>query len=892
MRLSVLSVVGFAILASSLSTAQEAHRAFWRGQWVKYVEVEGYAVTEGDIKIGPIAEVREWTRLMEQGERESARMQKALTIASATNLWNLRDASGVVQVPYVITTNVSGVQPAIDEVNRVLAGVLRWIPRTTEVDYVDFNLATAGRGACASFVGRRGGRQEITGDPLCSTSTIVHEMGHALGLWHSQQDASANAFIDFRLDKMEPGSRSNSQPIFGARTLSGYDYASIMHYTRTGFSASSENRFALETKPPGMLLTPLSTYSPGDLDALFRLYGRTPTTTTIHTNPSGLRVVVNGVSTTTPATFNWPIGSVQRIWVEDGLQSTGGFRHAFGRWSHDRATTPSSQLTWQVRAGDGGLGEPTDAPSDTVITANFVRLIDVQTTPAQQTGGSVSFTPQRAPWPGTQSLYPQFSRFTLGAQPASGFEHFFIWDSAFASSGGPGVRRNVTLDITGNTPLQTLGANFHNGAAIALDIIGAGTEDSVSVRVTPPGGSAASQTAPRLARTTPGTWKFELTPSQTVGTSIRYGADGNEGFDDPAAGTIDMPASGVRRAALRVLREVRPFRAVDPSCAGGVTLSDSSQWLRTGSPLSVTLSSNNVGVFTGWSGTLSGTSLTQNISVGSNVPEFVANFNSISEPLVLGSVSPSFVGDETQNTTLILRGSGFTSTSQVWIGNNVFPSTFVDSRTMRVQATRALLAAGRLPIYVRNSLGFSCFASTDALAVDVLEVGQSATATVTEFYNPDLDYYFMTGRAIDKQILDGRPEWRRTGQDFKIFSQQSDGALPFERFFFANAARAGLRGTHFYTSLANEQRLLTSLNTKNEALRAKPFLEGVEGYTIETLANGTCPSQTIPVYRAFRGPPRFNDDANHRFSTSLTQHQEMINRLGWADEGIVFCAVQ
>jgi len=54
---------------------------------------------------------------------------------------------------------------------------------------------------------------------------------------------------------------------------------------------------------------------------------------------------------------------------------------------------------------------------------------------------------------------------------------------------------------------------------------------------------------------------------------------------------------------------------------------------------------------------------------------------------------------------------------------------------------------------------------------------------------------------------------------------------------------------------------------------------------------GACPAGTTPVYRTFKGPPRYVDDGNHRFSTNLAQHQDMVNRLGWIDEGIVFCGL-
>ena len=79
-------------------------------------------------------------------------------------------------------------------------------------------MTSANSGACASFVGRSGGKQQITGDPECGVSTLVHEMGHAMGLWHVQRDASAGSFVDLRMDKMDPSSAATIA-IFGTRTV-------------------------------------------------------------------------------------------------------------------------------------------------------------------------------------------------------------------------------------------------------------------------------------------------------------------------------------------------------------------------------------------------------------------------------------------------------------------------------------------------------------------------------------------------------------------------------------------------------------------------------------------------------------------------------------------------
>ncbi len=878
--LAVFSTMVTLTMSGALA-AREGYQVLWHGQWVDYVEDGDYAVTDGDIIIGHKNAVRDGG--------------KALTIDASNRLW-LRAASGIVEVPYTTeagsAANISG---AVAEINRVLAGVLQWVPRTDQPDYVTFNLTSANSGACASFVGRSGGKQQITGDPECGVSTLVHEMGHAMGLWHVQQDASAGSFVDLRMDKMDPSKRGNNQPIFGTRTVAGYDYASIMHYSRTSFPASGD-RVTLETKPPGIDVGGSGTYSAADIDALLRLYGGAPARTTVTSNPPGLSVMVDGVAVTTPATFDWPIGSVHRVWVLDQLQSMGGFQFGFGRWSHDASDAPSRQLTWQVTPGDGSLASPTTAPSSTVLTANFVRLINVTATPEVQTGGTSQVVARNAPWPGTTSLYPQFSRFDLRASPAPAYQHYFTWGAAFASDGAAAVAPQVSLLASGSVAAQTVGALFHNGPTLIVDVAGNGIVDGVTLKVTAPGGAASSAIAPRLARTTAGTWKFEMASPQLLGSSIRHYFDSFEGFDNAATGEVAMPASGARAVTVRAHREVSPFKQVIPSCAGSINLSDNGTWLRTGAALNVTLNTALGGAFTGWSGTLAtlgGKPTSVATTVGAAVPEYVAYFNAAAEPLRLESVSPAVIGDDSTATTVTITGTGFTPQTAVTIAGVAQVPSFVDSRTLRVTVNRGFITAqGRQTVYATNAINLGCSVASNSLAMEVLPAGVKVGVALTEYYNAALDYYFLTGRALDKSILDTVAGWARTGNEIRLYAARNEETLPLERHFFARVARSGTRGSHFFTALPSDQLLMTSVNPANGALDAMPYLEGIEGYAVPKSATGTCPAGTIPIYRAFKGPPRYADDGNHRFSVSLAQHQDMVTRLGWADEGVVFCGLQ
>ena len=179
------------------------------------------------------------------------------------------------------------------------------------------------------------------------------------------------------------------------------------------------------------------------------------------------------------------------------------------------------------------------------------------------------------------------------------------------------------------------------------------------------------------------------------------------------------------------------------------------------------------------------------------------------------------------------------------------------------------------------------------MGLEILPVGTNASVTLVEYYISSLDYYFLTGRAADKAALDALPNvFARTGQQIRMYAAPNVDTLPLERHYFDKVARSGSRGSHFFTASPSDQVLLTSLNPSNQQLVAKPYLEGIEGYAIPKTSAATCPAGTLPIYRAFKGAPRYVDDGNHRFSTSLAQHQDMVNRLGWTDEGVVFCGVQ
>ena len=183
-------------------------------------------------------------------------------------------------VPYTIHSSVSsqgkqniGKAIAHWEANTNINFVLKTASHT---DFVEFRKGSVPN-ACFSAVGRQGGKQTIrlTSSGSCSTSTLIHEIGHAIGLWHEHSREDRDQHVNILLQNVKSGYEGNfKKHVSDGFDFCSYDYASIMHYKTKTFSKNGQP--TLETIPPGIPVgnTQLSA---GDLCGVNKIYGNTTT---------------------------------------------------------------------------------------------------------------------------------------------------------------------------------------------------------------------------------------------------------------------------------------------------------------------------------------------------------------------------------------------------------------------------------------------------------------------------------------------------------------------------------------------------------------------------------------------------------------------------------------
>lgn len=763
------------------------HRGILDGKPVRFTVVNGNAISEGDILLGPARTVLERVRAEAleaafPGLNAAIKSQKGLAVGGTNRLWP-RNAQGIVEVPYVITTDPQNRVPAAIEVsNNQIGAFLRWIPRTTQSDYVAFNLSEDENfGSCFSNIGRSGGVQNIGGSRSCGVGTLVHEMGHAIGLYHEQHRSDRSTWLTLDRDNVDPQYVGNFDEAPNQRDLGGFDYGSIMHYSPYAFLKSFKP--SLSTIPAGIPIGARDRYSAGDIEAIRRLYGFVEQTTTIDTFPSNQQVLVNGVLTNTPAVFNWPIGSKHTLDVPAGVKNVNGNLLTFGRWSNDRAATLNPRQSITITAGDGTYGQPTNAPAVSTYTAHFSTVVEVRSG-SNIAGGGANLSPPPQPIAGAPGLYyRRDAPMSAVASPPAGFQ-FALWGPPSGLFHFPTASNRSSNPFSGPVSigadyvLADWIANFTPAALARVKAVHAGGEFTGGIVTRVDGTNNTDQNLPATSYLWADgeTREFQAKAIfRGLTSNVRYKFVAWEG--GPTSTAADRiivtkptgPMSGNTEYTARYVKQFKALTELDNasgSC-GSVTLDRAGPdegFYNFGDTLTARYTPPAGMQITRWNGNFTGSGNQATIVIN-DIPYAAPEINTVAEPLRITSLSKN---QFTFNAPIEfdITGTGFTATSEVFVANVRRTATLVAPNQLRVTIPASETPdVGKGTLYVANRVG-----ACGALAFSSVDIKASATGSIPNtgwwwnraesgrgfFMERRGNTLFMAGYLYE---ADGRPTW-------------------------------------------------------------------------------------------------------------------------------------
>ncbi|MET3035463.1 M12 family metallopeptidase [Chryseobacterium sp. NRRL B-14859] len=233
------------------SSKEEVRKGQLNDQPITYVRKEGKNFFQGDIVLTD-------DQLQDHSQKKGG---------ASYSRW----PSG--KIYYTIASNMGSINrdKIINAINQYNSSTnTQWIARTNQSNYVQFIFGSQTGSDGWAHIGYRGGVQTISLDQYISVGSVIHEMGHTVGLYHEHTRQDRDQYVRIIWDNIQNGQSYNFDKYTSGVDIGPFNINSVMMYWPTSYSRNGQPTI---TRANGSSFTYNRTgFTTGDINTINAMY--------------------------------------------------------------------------------------------------------------------------------------------------------------------------------------------------------------------------------------------------------------------------------------------------------------------------------------------------------------------------------------------------------------------------------------------------------------------------------------------------------------------------------------------------------------------------------------------------------------------------------------------
>ncbi|KFF23066.1 M12 family metallopeptidase [Chryseobacterium sp. JM1] len=134
--------------------------------------------------------------------------------------------------------NANKITSAVNEYNTKTN--TQWIPRTNQTNYVEFIFGSSSGSDGWAHIGYQGGKQTISLDQYISVGSVIHEMGHTVGLYHEHARKDRDQYVSIQWNNIQDGQAYNFNMYNSGTDIGPFNINSVMMYWPNSYSKNGQ----------------------------------------------------------------------------------------------------------------------------------------------------------------------------------------------------------------------------------------------------------------------------------------------------------------------------------------------------------------------------------------------------------------------------------------------------------------------------------------------------------------------------------------------------------------------------------------------------------------------------------------------------------------------------